>query len=356
MRVSQHLSGAGALLDATQAVSNLRALLLYLLTMVATVLLMGVMMLTGNGFMAGLGLLSGVAVSFYGMNAVGIMLMDTARGGASRPIAAACLASLGRSHRLILMALMTGAGLVALVIGVALVLLICKIPLLGPLLYTFAFPLCTLVMGLALMVIGVVVYPLSAASIWDDHPVMETWKILLAIARQRLVPVVVQEILLFMLFGLVWCIVLMVLGSGMSIVSGLSASILGTSGDLGHSGLGLLGHLSEMGMASEGSSGHFLAGAIGGLLLIAIGMSLPTLIMMQGLCQIFLSSAQDLDTEENWAPARQLFERMREAAPVHPAPPAASAEDAPTPCKHCGQPLEAADDKFCSHCGKPQQD
>lgn len=345
MKVTQHLSGASALLDATNAVSNGRALLLYLLTMITTVLLVGLMAMTGSMVMMFFGALLGAVIIFYGINAVGIQLMDAAHGGPSRPLTAAIMSSLTSSHRLILIALMTAAAMIVLTIVVSIVLLICKIPALGTMLYTFAFPLTALAMGIAYMVTSVVIYPLSATAVWDGRSVLGTWKLLLAIARKRLLAVVTQEILLFLLVALIGGIISAILAFGMVSVSLLSFSIIGTGGEDG-AGMGMMGAVYGLSSMMSGSGGHLLAGTIGGMLLMVIGFSLPSLIMMQGLCQIYLNTNADLDVEAGWD---DMVSRVQAHIPVR------QAEEV-VRCRHCNEPLEAPDDKFCCHCGKPQQE
>src|SRR3990172_2452393 len=90
----------GSLLNALDAVRNWRALALLALTLVASV---GVFFLLNSlhmGWTTLLALLLALAVSFYGVGAVGIMLMHKAQTGEALSIGDAVMRSLAISHRL----------------------------------------------------------------------------------------------------------------------------------------------------------------------------------------------------------------------------------------------------------------
>lgn len=371
MKMSQQLKNTGSLLDATEALGNWRALALFAASLLGAALVFGVLALTQSTFGLFLRALLSWLVVFYGVNAVGIMLMDASRNGQSRNMAAAVMASLFSSHRLLLVGLVALAGMLLLLLLVAIVLLLCKIPLLGPLLFTFALPLTALLLGFAFFALAYVFYPLAASAVWSGASVRETLVNLLAIARQRLVSVVVKELVLALVVLVSAGIIGGIVFSGLGMVMSMSAGILG--GILG--GIGGLGMQSMAMMATGGmgeGGGYVIAGGLGSSLLLAAAMIVPGLIALQGCCQIYLSSIDGLDvsaTEQELARRQQqleqktqqikqkIEEQKQQLATPAPVPAAASNTAMALPhCPHCKALLEDADDRFCGECGKPVKD
>jgi hypothetical protein len=394
MRLSQQLSSAGSLLDATEAIGNWRALALLGATIVSTVLLPYLFTLTGSGALMSFGMLLALVVMFYGVNAVGIMLMDAARGAESRSMLDAVLSSLFSSHRLLLVALAAVASLLLLVLVLALLLVLCKIPGLGPLLLTFVLPLGALAFGFVIFALIYVCYPLAAAAVWSGAGTRETLVNLVTIVRQRLVSVVVKEVLLMLLIWLVALIIGGIVFTGLAAVGGMSFGILSSQLAQGAESItGLLAGFvgSEMGgmggmdsmAASGGSSAYLLAAGLGSVLLLAVAMIVPGLIAMQGFCQIYLSSVEGLDvsdTERELARRQQQLAQKRqeiqasmderrarassgspalapvaavveEAACVPDSPASQAALAGAACCPQCHAALEEEDDKFCGQCG-----
>lgn len=367
MKMSQQLKNTGSLLDATEALGNWRALALFAASLLGAALVFGVLALTQSTFGLFLGALLSWLVAFYGVNAVGIMLMDASRNGQSRKVAAAVMASLFSSHRLLLVGLVALAGMLLLLLLVAIVLLLCKIPLLGPLLFTFALPLTALLLGFAFFALAYVFYPLAASAVWSGASVRETLVNLLAIARQRLVSVVVKELVLALVVLVSAGIIGGIVFSGLGMVMSMSAGILGGIGGLGMQSMAMM----AMGGMGEGG-GYVIAGGLGSSLLLAAAMIVPGLIALQGCCQIYLSSIDGLDvsaTEQELARRQQqleqktqqikqkIEEQKQQLATPTPAPAAASNTAMALPhCPHCKALLEDADDRFCGECGKPVKD
>lgn len=368
MRMSEQLERSGSLLEATTAIGNWRALALFTLSTVAAVLVFG--LLASIQSVAGmlLGGLLGWLIAFYGVNAVGIMLMDACREGASRTPLQAVAASLLSSHRLLLVGLLALGGLLVLLLAVAVLLLLCKIPGIGPLLFTVVMPLSALLLGLALFTLAYVFYPLAASAIWSGATVMEAVGNLLAIARRRLVAVVLQEIVLLLLVGFVMLILFGIVFSGLSLATMMSAGIVGGTGD-GLSSFGMM----AMGMGGFGRHGAYvLAGGLGTALLVALAGIVPGLIALQGFCRIYLSSLDGLDLPlsrralaETLRKAREKMEEARErveaqarrsvaepvASPADMGTPSAGDAAVPPPaCPTCRQPV-GRDDAFCGQCG-----
>ncbi len=388
MKMSDQLKRSGSLLDATSAIGNWRALALFAASTVAAVLVFGLLVATQSAAGVLLGAVLGWLLAFYGVNAVGIMLMDATRDGESRTPMQAVAASLLTSHRLLLVGLLAFAGLLALLIGVAILLLLCKLPVIGPLLFAVVMPLSALLLGLTLFTLAYVFYPLAASAIWSGATVMEAAGNLLAIARKRLVAVVLQEVVLMLIVFFVALILLGIVFSGLGLTTMMSAGIVG-GGEGGLQSLGMMAMgMGNMGMGGMGGGGGYvLAGGLGTTLLLALAGIVPGLIALQGFCQIYLSSLEGLDSGDARralaATLQKTQEKMREArekveaqarrpvtpaaaeTPVSPSAPAApvapvvpavetSAPVAPAAaaaCPACRMPVEP-DDVFCGHCGQ----
>lgn len=371
MNMSEQLKGSSSLLDATTAIGNWRALALFALSTIAAVLVFGLLAATRSTTGTLLGALLGWLVAFYGVNGVGIMLMDASRDGESRTPMQAVAASLLSSHRLLLVGLLALAGLLALLLAVAMLLLLCKIPVIGPLLFSVAMPLSTLLLGLTLFTLAYVFYPLAASAIWSGATVMEAVGNLLAIARRRLVTVVLQEIVLLLIVGFAVLILFGIVFSGLGLTTMMSAGIVGGTGG-GLSSLGMM-VMDMNGAGSFGAGGAYVvAGGLGMALLVALAGIVPGLIALQGFCQIYLSSLEGLDlaqsrraladtlqkTQEKMKEARERVEAQARRPATAPAvipdvactSPVLDSAARPSSCPSCSQPV-GQDDAFCGQCG-----
>ena len=377
MSITQQISSATSLLSAVDAVRNVRALLVLLGSFVAGALIWGLggLLAVQAGFLVGaLFFLIGAAVVFYGSNAAGIMIMDEVKGARSRPAVAAIITSLTTSHRLLLALLLVGVIYLAGLLVLAIVLLICKIPFLGPLLYTVVFPISVVVAGVAIFALYAVVLPLAAPAVWDGAGTLQAVSRLLAIARSRIVSVLIMMALLFFLVGIVAGFIALIMLSGTALTLGMSAGILDMGGSL-FSAFGMGG----FGGYGGSGAGYMAAAAIGGGVVYAIAFSLPGLVMLRGCCQVYLANLQGVDVagmesqlKGSMDAARRKADELRaQAAAAAAAASAAAAEaaakaKAPPPalppvaeppvaapvykCPQCHEPYVAGD-AFCGNCG-----
>ncbi|MFJ9452070.1 hypothetical protein [Herbaspirillum sp. NPDC101397] len=369
-----------SLLQAATAFKNFRALSLLGLTFLAVVLTGGLLSylasVTGIYFLFFLATLLSIVVLFYGSNAVGILLMNDAQGHPdSHGIVDAVLLSLYTSHRLLGVIFLQLLIVLAVVIVVAIALAICKIPVLGPFLYTFVFPISAVVLGTLVFALYFVMLPLAAPAVWNGSSVFQVIAQLNTVVRKQLIMVLLSEFILLLITGFVAFIISMVIISGSAITSSMSLGIIG----FGSSG-GLLGLASGFGFGGMGSSnGHVVAGMIGGGLLFAVGALIPSLIWTKGICLVYLNSTRDLDfskaeeqlnskldtvrkkAEEARERARDLAAQQKQKSATEFAAPApvivagavadvaAPAAVAPA-CPACHASI-APDDVFCGNCG-----
>ncbi|KQP22541.1 zinc ribbon domain-containing protein [Pseudorhodoferax sp. Leaf267] len=378
--LSQQIKDSSTLLDSIDAMRNWRAVVLLLITLVAAGLVMGLgTLLSGISYaFVALFALAAYAVVFYGANAVGMMLMDEAQGLPSRPIVDAVAHSLASSHRLLLVYAWLGALYLAGLIVLVVVLLLCKIPLLGPLLYTAVFPIAVVLSGVALFALPTVVFPLSAPSVWAGATARECVSQLIAIARRRLMMVLVLMLAVALIATMVGLLIGAILFAGVAVTAGVSAPILGNLDSMALGGMG------SFGMGSAGA--HATAAGFGGGVLFAAAFTLPGLVYLRGASTVYLRALDGLDLaseqadvdahldyarhkaramqEQAQAKAQQVADRARAAAAgaaATAAAPAAAPADvvqapqadagpAPLQCPQCANAV-APTDTFCAACG-----
>lgn len=377
--LSQQIKDSSTLLDSIDAMRNWRAVVLMLITLVAAGMVMGLgTLLAGVSYVfVALFALAAYAVVFYGANAVGMMLMDEAQGQPSRPIVDAVLHSLATSHRLLLVYASIGGLYLAALLALALILVVCKIPLLGPLLYAVVFPVAVVLFGVALFALPTVVFPLSAPSVWAGATTRECVSQLIAIARRRLMLVVVLMLAVAFLAGMVALLIGSILFVGVAVTAGVSAPILGNLDGMGNFGMGSAG-------------AHAAAAGFGVSVLFAAAFTLPGLVYLRGASTVYLRALDGLDLASEQADvdahleyarhkaramqgqaqakAQQVAERARSAAagaaaPASPTQPAdvdadatvvhpASATPAALQCPQCAAAVAPAD-TYCAACGSP---
>lgn len=373
------LAALDSLLAAVSAYRNWRAIALMGLTFIAAIAVMAIFMLLANAagspFIGALGGLLSFLVALYGANGVGIMMMREALGQEPCSIGDAVLQSLFTTHRLIAVAVLEGLIVLAAVIAVVLVLFICKIPVLGPFLFTFVFPLAAVLLGMLVFALFYVMFPLAGPAVWSGSNTFQVLARLNMLARRRLLEVVTQQIILFVIVGFISAIIFSMIMLGFGMASGLSASIVGFGGGMG--GMGSMATLMHGG--GEGVS-YIVAGSIGGGFLFALAAVIPALIATKGVCLVYLKATQGLDFTQAEAElqngmdavkakADQARERARQMAEKSAPPPASAAASPETKaeapeakvaapavpaCPNCHAPVAAAD-RFCGECGHKLQ-
>ena len=352
-------SAVGSLIEATDAIKNFRAIALLALTFIGAVLVGGVLtMLAGSMssvVLAFLGGLMAFLVMFYGSNAVGILLMRDAQGQPGLSLVDAVLVSLYTSHRLIAVVFLEFLIVLAAMIVIAIILFVCKIPVLGPVLYAVVFPLSAIVLGVLVFALFYVMLPLAGPAAWSGATVFQIIARLNLIVRTKLVSVILLEVLLFLITTFVALLIFGVVGTGVSLTSGMSAGILGLGGQM---------NMYSLASGLNGGSGYIIAAGLGGGLLMAAAAVVPGLIFTKGVCIIYLNATRNVDfsaseasLNDGLATVKKKAEEAREraralaeqaAAPAAPATPAAAPVDS-LHCPSCKAPV-ASDDVFCGEC------
>ncbi|MGZ8259514.1 MAG: hypothetical protein ACXWUL_03055 [Caldimonas sp.] len=329
------LSGqaVSSLFQAVTGLRNHRAVVAMLGCMFLGVLVAGMLMaMTGTlGVLAPLlAFVVWVVAIGTGVNAAGLLQMDHARGISPRSTADALVYGLMCIPKLIVLALAFIAVLIAVFVVVALLLLMTKIPFLGPLLFVVVFPASVVVVGVT--VVGLLLcLVLSLPAIWQGANITRALAQTMAIVRSRLVEAVLLLLVLSFLGFAVGLIVWVVLFAGLLPTIGMSMSIVGFGGGGG------FGMESLMGLSRGG--GHAVAGAIGIALLGAIVFSLVGQVYLLGLSLVYLRVTEGLDLTASEEALRagldqarrrtaELGERARQAA-QRDSPAAGAADTAP---------------------------
>ena len=334
--LSNQIRNSGSLIDSVDAIRNWRAVLLLLVTLACTAVIMafGGVMANLSLVFTGLFALLAYVVLFYGVNAVGMMMMDEARGEEARTALSAVLASVAVSHRLILVFLLLAGLYMAGFVALAIILLLCKIPLLGPLLYTVVFPVSVVVVGIALCAVPTVVFPLAAPAVWGGANTMQTVSQLLAVGRRRLPMVLLLMIAVMLISSVVGLVIGSILYAGTAATAVLSAPILGIGG--------IFGDVSGAVSAADDArlNGYAIATSVGGGLLVAVAFTLPGMVYLRGASDVYLRAIDGLDLESEQAEmdekiavaraAAQAMQAQAQAAVQKYAPkPAANAKSTP---------------------------
>ena len=324
---------ANAFSSLFQAVGGLRnrraivALLGCLFAGIIVASLVGMMATSVGPFAVALGMLIWIVALGTGINAAGLLQMDQARGISPRSTVDALVYGLLCIPKLLALALLFFAAVLAVFLAIALLLLLCKIPVLGAVLFVVVFPLSVVAAGVALFGAAICTL-LSAPAVWQGASITRALAQTLAIARSRLVDAVLLLVFVGILSMAVAFLIFGVLAGGLVPTLGMSWSIVGFGpGDVNP----------MMGMMQGGrGAGHVIAGTIGGLLLWAVAASLVGQVYLLGLSLVYLRVTEGLDVGATEAALRggldearrrgaELGERARHAAQRDAAPAATAA-------------------------------
>ena len=233
-----------------------------------------------------------LAVAFFGVNATGLMLMDQARGLPVRDPQEALATALRSGHRVLLALLaclaLAGAGVVVLV-GL---LWATRWPWVGAPLLAVVLPAGVLLLGGLAFVLVVLVGPLAGPAVWAGQRSAGVLAFVRARLRHGLPETALLMAAVYLLVALTTAAVSFVVVSGGQLLAGLA--ILGAGIELparqmlaGVMGLGPRA-LSASGVQLQGGS-LGLAALIGGGVVFALALVLPTLVWLRGCCAVYLA-------------------------------------------------------------------
>lgn len=293
------LQALNLVLGSVEAVRNLRALYMLLATFASAGLLLSmaeVNLARSDGVWGALQAGLALFTAFYGANAAGLMMMDDARGLPVREVAEALRASLLGSHRLLVVL----AGVAAVYAGLAgalwLLLWLSRTAVsgavVGPALFGLVVPIGVLTVGLSLLALVAVVVPLAAPSIWSGAGVGLTLRRLFALVRHRLLTVALLFAAVSALTAAVGALVTAVVMVGGRVIAEAGVAIVGVQVPPQQLMAGLFGYgLRSLGAvgAPMGNTGHAASAVVGGGLVFALALVLPSLVYLRGTCSIYLA-------------------------------------------------------------------
>jgi len=363
------IRSSSLIFDAVDAACNARAFFLFFLSALLALAIVGVGMgiaatLVSSGaiFIAGIftfmGGLSALLIGATGAMAAGKTLMDAIQGRAQLSVGEALLAGLLTLPKLLAVLLIEFGIFLVFVIALAIVLFICKTPVLGPLLYTVVYPISSVLAGILFFSFAFIVNPLAAPAFWDNYSIGQAMAVFglgkKALNVGRLFPPIVQQLVLFIAVMVVSFVGSAIVFGGSAFVGALGAGILG----FGRAVPSIFTNLMQGGGFAGG--GYLIGTAIGLAILAAIAYTFPLLVYMAGTSRIFLNLANG-ETSPQTAPLDTP--NAHPAAPSQQASPQASPAQAPTQtsttpqqeqnahaCPACHAPTEPGD-AFCGECG-----
>ena len=231
-------------------------------------------------------------LAFYGANATGLILMDRALGRPGRDVVEALEDALGVGHRVLI-------GLAAMLLmfaAVAAVLAglyeLCSLPKFGHWLFVLVVPVTVIVIGLALTALAAIVAPLTGPTVWAGASAYECIRTLLRLMRERLLQATVLFAGLSLATGLVGlaCTAFALVGG--RVMAFASVYMLGVDVQpeflmAGLFGYGL-GNIPAAGIPQEAVP-YIQAATIGGGVVFALALVLPTVVYLRGVCEIYLA-------------------------------------------------------------------
>ena len=233
-----------------------------------------------------------LTVAFFSVNATGLMLMDQARGLPVRDPQDALADALRGGHR-VLLALLACVALAAAGVAVLAGLLwATRWPWVGAPLLALVLPAGVLLLGGLAFVVVVLVGPLAGPAVWAGQRSTGVLAFLRSRLRHGLPETALLMATVYLLVALTTAAVSFVVVTGGKLLAGLA--ILGAGIELparqllaGVMGLGPRG-LGASGVALEGGNlGQ--AALIGGGIVFALALVLPTLVWLRGCCAVYLA-------------------------------------------------------------------
>lgn len=238
-------------------------------------------------------------IAFYGTNAAGLLLMDRAMGRPPRDVADAVLDALGIAHRVLLaLAVLLSLG-VALAGGLLGLYWLSGLPHVGPWLFVLVVPATVLIIGLAALAGVAVVAPLTGPTVWAGA---SSWQAVVTIGRlmrDRLLQAAVLVGGLSLATGLVGAASSAMVLLGGRVMAEASVFVLGV--DIPPEALmaGLFGRTVQISNAAQVSAQalqYISAATVGGGMVFALALVMPTLVYLRGVCEVYLAlRAADAD-------------------------------------------------------------
>ena len=286
------LQALNSVLQSIESVRNARALYLLLLAFAGASLLMSQAMdalAHEAGTPAALWLAAAFFSLFYASNAAGLVLMDEACGRELRLPAEALRDALRTAHRLLLVVLCV-LLLAALLLGVVLGLLwATRLPGFGPTLLGPVVALGVPTLGLAGLALLALVGPVAAPAVWSGLGVRQTLALLLQQVRRRFAHALMLSAAVSLLTATVAGLVSVVVLAGGRLLLAMAVGVLEI--DLAPQPFlaALFGQGLRMAPGAPALSAATQSALTGAGLVFALGLVVPGVVYLRGLCELFLA-------------------------------------------------------------------
>ncbi|MDR2297335.1 MAG: zinc ribbon domain-containing protein [Comamonas sp.] len=286
----------GTLARAAEGLTQWRPLLLAFLTLLLTGLVISLGQLL-PGILALVMMLVAFVVLMGGFSGVGIMLMDKAKEQPVRSFAAAASAGLLCLPKFLLIGLAMMAAFIVYMLLAAVIYFIGKIPFIGGIIAFIAHPVLVLVFAAALVALIWVIGPLMAPALWSGMPVKAAMGNVIAIARKRLIEVVLMEVVLYIILSLIGVMLFAGLVPASLSLTAMGTSIMGDSNAMVAMAAGMGGRgVSPLSMLYAGGNTWGLTAGLG-VLYCVVG-ALMTQVGIMGMNLIYLQARGNLDHSE----------------------------------------------------------
>jgi hypothetical protein len=295
------LQALNSVLQSIESVRNARALYLLLLAFAGA----GLMMTLAQGALAresstaaALWLAAAFFSLFYASNAAGLVLMDEACGREPRLPAEALRDALRTAHRLlavVLCVLAAAALLLAVVLGL---LWATRLPGLGPTLLGAVVAVGVPALGLAGVALLALAGPLAAPAVWAGLGVRQTLRLLQQQVRRRFAHALMLSAAVSLLTATVAGLVSVVVLAGARALLALAVGVLDI--DLAPQPFlaALFGQGLRMAPGAPALSAATQSALTGAGLVFALGLVVPGVVYLRGLCELFLALRRsDDDTQ-----------------------------------------------------------
>jgi len=303
MRVQPSTQGAlpavNSVLQSIESVRNAPAMYLLMLALAGS----GLMLTFAQGALAREAAVAGALwaggaffILFYGSNAAGLVLMDEALGRPGRHPADALRDALGLAHRLLAVVLCVLAAAALLVGGVLALLWASRLPVLGPTLLGLTVALAVPATGLVALAMLTLVGPLAAPAVWSGLGVRAVLALLVRQVRQRFAHAVLLSTAVSLLTAAVAGLVSFVVLSGGRAVQGLAVLVAGIDLAPDPFMAALFGQGFRLAPGAPALSAHTSAALTGAGVVFALGLVVPGVVYLRGLCELFLA-LQGLDDD-----------------------------------------------------------
>ena len=233
----------------------------------------------------------GLFCGFYGSQVAGLQAMDRARGLPVRSLWEGVRDALGMGHRFFLVMLAAVVLAVALLAGLLGLFWLSDLPHVGPWLYGLVVPLTVIALaGLFVLGAGVVV-PMAGPAVWSGASTKQALVSLWRIVSKRLLLSSVLVLLLSVLLAVLTAAVSLVVFVGGRLMAEVSVWLLSVEVSPAMLMAGLFGHGLDslrLDQVPRSAVPHIVAALVGGGVVFALALAMPTLVYLRGVCEIYL--------------------------------------------------------------------